>query len=126
MATAILALPAAYLALPHVSQPELEDLIVQANPMIEEEPDAELQALTALLRSAVEPALVAYRQSHYLNSHPNQLSTFEQYQIADNIAEHYEAAFKKAAGSKTVAAAFFQFLRNMLIEEEENAPRQHH
>jgi hypothetical protein len=114
MATNIL--PPDYQVSPIVSQDELEDLIVQVAPNIEEQPYSHMEAMTAQLRSAVEKLLVAYRQSIFLSEHGTTMLPAQHWQLAETIAANYRLAWKFAGTGRTVTRAFDLFLANMDIE----------
>ena len=62
-------IPAEFSVPPVVSQDELEDLIIQVEPEIEERPNWWLKATAGQLRAAFEKLLQGYRQSLYLARH---------------------------------------------------------
>ena len=102
-----------YQVAPLVSQYELEDLIVQADPDIEERP---MEAMTAQLRSAVEKLLIAYRQSIFMSEHGATMLPAQHWQLAEMIAANYRQAWVFAETARTVTRAFNLFLENMDIE----------
>lgn len=108
-----------------ISQNELEDLIFQADPGLEEvllQSDDDLACLTGMLRTAVEHALLAYHQSHYLVCHAQSLELTRRLEVSESIAQHYRQATAIAA-SKTLETALALFLRNVeLAEEDDHAP----
>lgn len=114
MATAIL--PDEYLVPPLVSQDELEDLIFQVDPDIEDRPDWHLKATSAQLRTAVERLLLGYRQSIYMTEHGASMLPPAQWLLSESISDNYRQAWIYAKSMRTVAPAFDLFLANMDIE----------
>lgn len=115
MATNIL--PIEYQTPPLFPHDEVEDLIMQAFPGIEDHPKFLLKNSTSQLQRAIDKALTAYRQSIYLAEHADTLLPLEQWQVSEMVSENYRAAFHAAEASRTVARAFHLFLQRMDIEE---------
>lgn len=113
---AIAILPEDYLVPPIVSQDELEGLIVQIKPDIEELPYWYLKATAAQLRAAVENLLLGYRQSIFMSRHVSLMLPPQQWLLSETIAANYRQAWKFAEAMPTVALAFELFLDNMDIE----------
>jgi hypothetical protein len=114
MANAIL--PEEYLVPPVVSQDELEDLIVQANPDIEDRPYWHLRASAAQLRTAVEKLLLGYRQSIFMTENGASMLPAQLWLLAETISANYRQAWIYAEAACTVTPAFELFLANMDIE----------
>lgn len=100
---------------PEISQLELEGLIVEVNPRIEDKEQL-VDLRVSELRSAVEQFLIAYRQSVYFSEHVNDFSPAQQMEIIENIHTYQVQANKFAAKRKDVKAAFSLFIANMDIE----------
>ncbi|HUX62229.1 hypothetical protein [Sulfuricella sp.] len=114
MANAIL--PEEYLVPPVVSQDELEDLIVQVDPDIEDRPYWHLKASAAQLRDAVEKLLLGYRQSIFMAEHGASMLPAQLWLLAETISANYRQAWIYAESARTVTPAFELFLANMDIE----------
>lgn len=110
-------LPAEYQTPPNVAQNELEDLILQVEPAIEDRPDYYLKA-TAQLRAAVEALLLAYRQSVFLSTHRATLLPADRALLQDSVTTNYDQAWTIARAMRSVGPAFELFITNMNIEEE--------
>lgn len=109
-------IPAEFSVPPVVSQDELEDLIIQIEPEIEDRPYS-LEATAAQLRAAVEKLLVAYRQSLYLTQHGASMLPAQHWLLAETIAANYRQAWAYAAAMPTVVTPALElFLANMDIE----------
>lgn len=109
-------LPAQFDVPPAVSQDELEDLIIQIEPEIEDRPYS-LEATAAQLRAAVEKLLQAYRQSIYLAQHGATMLPAQHWLLAETIAANYRQAWAYAAAMPTVVTPALElFLANMDIE----------
>ncbi len=119
-------LPPDYKVPPMVSQNELEDLIVQVSPDIEDQPYSHLEAMAAQLRCAVENMLVAYRQSIFLSEHGATMLPAQHWQLAETIASNYRLAWNFAETRHTVTRAFDLFLENMDIEGVGSHEQQSH
>lgn len=115
---AINILPVELQSAPHVPDLELEDLLIQADPPLEDETPDRLQELTAQLRGAVEPMLLAYRQTIYLSRSIHSFGPHEQWVLSEHISSNYRCAFNRAASSKVLEKAFHLFMQNMQIEED--------
>lgn len=113
MATSILPVTLEYS--PEISQLELEGLIVEVNPKIEDK-DQLVDMRVSELRSAVEQFLIAYKQSVYFSEHINDFSPAQQMEIIENIHTYQAQAKQYAAKRKDVKAAFSLFIANMDIE----------
>jgi hypothetical protein len=123
---AISIIPAEFSVPPVVSQDELEDLIIQIEPEIEERPYS-LEATAAQLRAAVEKLLLAYRQSLYLAQHGATMLPAQHWLLAETIAANYRQAWAYAAAMPTVVTPALElFLANMDIEGEGNASARYH
>lgn len=116
MATNIL--PAEFQSAPYVPDLELEDLLIQAEPTLEDEMTDRLQNLTAQLREAIEPMLLAYRQAIHLSRSIQSFGPHEQWVLSEHISSNYRCAFNRAASSKVLEKAFHLFMQNMQIEED--------
>lgn len=114
MATAIL--PEEYLVPPIVSQDELEDLIIQVDPDIEERPYWYLKATSAQLRAAVEKLLLGYRQSIFMADHGASMQPIHLWLLAETISANYRQAWIYAEAARSVTPAFELFMANMDIE----------
>lgn len=109
-------IPAEFSVPPVVSQDELEDLIIQIEPEIEDRPYS-LEATAAQLRAAVEKLLQAYRQSLYLAQHGASMLPAQHWLLAETIAANYRQAWAYAAAMPTVVTPALElFLANMDIE----------
>lgn len=127
---AINILPVEFQSAPKVPELELEDLLIQADPSIEDVwlyKPTHLQELTAQLRDAVEPMLLAYSQTIYLSHAVQSLGPNEQRVLSEHISSNYRLAFNRAANSKVIEKAFHLFMQNMKIEEDEghDSPTMH-
>jgi len=113
MATQILSVTA-----PEVPVMELEGLILQASPRIENN-DRLVRELTDKLKVAVEYFLIAYRQAAYLADNFNNHSPASALQIVESIQTYKALADECLKGSKTTTlkAAFDLWVANMDIEE---------
>ncbi len=110
-------IPAQYDVPPVVSQDELEDLIIQVEPGIEDRPDWWLRATAAQFRAAVEKLLLAYRQSIYLAQHGASMLPAQHWLLAETIAANYRQAWAYAeAMPNVVPPALELFLANMDID----------
>lgn len=119
-------IPAEFSVPPVVSQDELEDLIIQIEPEIEDRPYS-LEATAAQLRAAVEKLLVAYRQSLYLAQHGTSMLPAQHWLLAETIAANFRQAWAYAEAMPTVVTPALElFLANMDIEDEGNASAQYH
>lgn len=119
-------IPAEFSVPPVVSQDELEDLIIQIEPEIEDRPYS-LEATAAQLRAAVEKLLVAYRQSLYLTQHGATMLPAQHWLLAETIAANYRQAWAYAAAMPTVVTPALElFLANMDIEDDGNVSAQYH
>lgn len=114
-------LPANLLTPPAVPVLELEDLILQVLPSIENN-DHLIGELVKRLKPAVENFLIAYRQAEFLSSGFNNLSPMEVIQIVEGIHTYKAMANECLKGRRPVKAAFDLFVANMDIEE--NGSRQ--
>lgn len=103
---------------PLVSQHELEDLLIQAHPVLDDEDDVPSH-LTDQLRGAVESMLLAYRQSIYLGRVSESIGPYEQRTLSELISSNYRLAFDRASSCKPVEKAFHLFIQNMQTEIEE-------
>lgn len=120
-------IPAQYDVPPVVSQDELEDLIIQIEPEIEDRPDWWLKATAGQLRAAVEKMLLAYRQSLYLAEHGASMLPAQHWLLTEMIAANYRQAWGYAEAMPTVVAPAFElFLVNMDIEDEGNVSARYH
>lgn len=127
MANAILTFPPEFQVAPVVSQNELEDLIVQVEPQIEDRPDWWLKATAAQLRSAVEYLLLAYRQSLYLVEHGASMPPVQHWLLTETIAANYRQAWRYAEAMPTVVTPALElFVSNMDIEGEGNTSARYH
>ena len=109
-------LPAQFDVPPAVSQDELEDLIIQVEPGIEDRPYS-LETTVGQLRAAVEKLLQAYRQSLYLAQHGASMLPAQHWLLAETIAANYRQAWAYAAAMPTVVTPALElFLANMDIE----------
>jgi hypothetical protein len=117
MATNIL--PVEFQSSPKVPEIELEDLLIQADPRLEDDSPTHLQNLTAQLRDAIEPMLLAYRQSIYLGRVAQSIGPKEQWELSEIISSNYRQAFQRAAAPKSVGIAFQLFIQNMRTEEDD-------
>lgn len=127
MATNIL--PVELHSAPTVPDLEMEDLLIQADPALEDGKADHLHELIAQLRDAIEPMLLAYRQTIYL-SRSIQIQSFgphEQWVLSEHISSNYRCAFTRAAKSKVLEKAFHLFMQNMQIDEEDrfDSPAMH-
>lgn len=127
---AINILPVELQSVPKVPELELEDLLIQADPSIEDVwlyTPTHLQELTAQLRAAVEPMLLAYSQTIYLSHAVQCLGPHEQWVLSEHISSNYRLAFNRAANSKVIEKAFHLFMQNMKIEEDKghDSPTMH-
>jgi hypothetical protein len=123
---AVSIIPAEFNVPPVVSQDELEDLIIQVEPEIEDRPYS-LEATAAQLRAAVEKLLLAYRQSIYLAQHGASMLPAQHWLLAETIAANYRQAWAYAeAMPNVVTPALELFLSNMDIEDEGNASARYH
>lgn len=119
-------IPAEFSVPPVVSQDELEDLIIQIEPEIEERPYS-LEATAAQLRAAVEKLLLAYRQSLYLTQHGASMLPAQHWLLAETIAANFRQAWAYAEAMPTVVTPALElFLANMDIEGEGNASARYH
>lgn len=119
-------IPAAYSVPPVVSQDELEELIIQIEPEIEDRPYS-LEATAAQLRAAVEKLLVAYRQSLYLAQHGASMLPAQHWLLAETIAANFRQAWAYAEAMPTVVTPALElFLANMDIEDEGDASARYH
>ena len=119
-------IPAEFSVPPVVSQDELEDLIIQIEPEIEDRPYS-LEATAAQLRAAVEKLLVAYRQSLYLAQHGASMLPAQHWLLAETIAANYRQAWAYAEAMPTVVTPALElFLANMDIEDEGDASARYH
>lgn len=119
-------IPAEFSVPPVVSQDELEDLIIQIEPEIEDRPYS-LEATAAQLRAAVEKLLVAYRQSLYLAQHGTSMLPAQHWLLAETIAANFRQAWAYAEAMPTVVTPALElFLANMDIEDTGNASAQYH
>lgn len=119
-------IPAEFSVPPVVSQDELEDLIIQIEPEIEDRPYS-LEATAAQLRAAVEKLLVAYRQSLYLAQHGASMLPAQHWLLAESIAANFRQAWAYAEAMPTVVTPALElFLANMDIEDEGNVSAQYH
>lgn len=119
-------IPAEFSVPPVVSQDELEDLIIQIEPEIENRPYS-LEATAAQLRAAVEKLLVAYRQSLYLAQHGASMLPAQHWLLAESIAANFRQAWAYAEAMPTVVTPALElFLANMDIEDEGNVSAQYH
>lgn len=110
-------IPAEFSVPPVVSQDELEDLIIQVEPEIEERPNWWLKATAGQLRAAVEKLLQGYRQSLYLARHGASMLPAQHWLLAETIAANYRQAWAYAAAMPTVVTPALElFLANMDIE----------
>lgn len=127
MANAILTFPPEYQVAPVVSQDELDDLIIQVEPEIEDRPEWWLKATSGQLRAAVEKLLLAYRQSLYLAQHGASMLPAQHWLLAETIAANYRQAWAYAEAMPTVVTPALElFLANMDIEDEGNARARYH
>lgn len=117
MATNIL--PAELHSAPKVPDLELEDLLIQADPALEDGTAEHLQELIAQLRDAIEPMLLAYRQAIYLSRSIHSFEPHEQWVLSEHISSNYRCAFNRAATSMVLERAFHLFMQNMQIDEED-------
>ncbi|HEY3328179.1 MAG TPA: hypothetical protein VGK14_13575 [Novimethylophilus sp.] len=101
---------------PEVWVPELEGLILQALPRIENN-DRLVGELTNKLKTAVEYFLVAYRQTAYLADHFNNHSPAQVLQIVEGIQAYKTLADECVKGKKTLKRAFDLWIANMDIED---------
>jgi len=108
-------LPANLLTSPTVQAMELEGLILQASPRIEN--NDRLVELTDKLKTAVEYFLIAYRQTAYLADHFTDYSPAEILQIVEGIQAYKALADECVEGKKTLKRAFDLWVANMDIEE---------
>lgn len=114
-------IPAEFSVPPAVSQNELEDLIIQVEPEIEDRPNWWLKATAGQLRAAVEKLLLAYRQSLYLAQHGASMLPAQHWLWAETIAANYRQAWIYAeAMPSVVTPALELFLANMDIDEDED------
>lgn len=122
MANAILTFPPEYQVAPVVSQDELEDLIVQVDPQMDQpESDSSLRSAAVQLRAAVEQLLLAYRQSIYLGEHGASLSPAQHCKLAETIAFGFQQAWAYAEAMPTVVTPALElFLKNMDIDGGES------
>lgn len=119
-------IPAEFSVPPVVSQDELEDLIIQIEPEIEDRPYS-LEATAAQLRAAVEKLLVAYRQSLYMAQHGASMLPAQHWLLAESIAANFRQAWAYAEAMPTVVTPALElFLANMDIEGEGNVSAQYH
>lgn len=109
-------LPANLLTSPAVPVMELEGLILQALPRIENN-DRMVGELTIKLKTAVEYFLVAYRQTAYLADHFTNHSPAEVLQIIEGIQAYKALADECVKGKKTLKRAFDLWVANMDIED---------
>jgi len=110
-------IPAQYDVPPVVSQDELEDLIIQVEPEIEDRPDWWLRATAAQLRAAVEKLLQAYRQSLYFAQHGASMLPAQHWLLAETIAANYRQAWVYAEAMPTVVTPALElFMANMDID----------
>ncbi len=125
MATNIL--PVELHSAPKVPDLELEDLLIQADPALEDGKAAHLHELIAQLRDAIEPMLLAYRQTIYLSHSVQSFGPHEQWILSEHISSNYRCAFNRAASSKVLEKAFHLFIQNMQIDEEDghDSPTMH-
>ncbi|MGE4449103.1 MAG: hypothetical protein AB7E15_12495 [Azospira sp.] len=120
-------LSAQYDVPPAVAQAELEDLIIQVEPEIEERPEWWLKATAGQLRAAVEQLLLAYRQSLYLVKHGASMLPAQHWLLAETIAANYRQAWGYAEAMPTVVKPALElFLANMDIEGDGDASAQYH
>lgn len=108
-------LPANLLTPPVVPAMELEGLILQASPRIENN-DRLVGELTDKLRAAVEYFLIAYRQTAYLADHFTDYSPAEVLQIVEGIHAYKTLADECVKGKKSLKMAFEIFQANMDID----------
>jgi len=109
-------IPAEFSVPPVVSQDELEDLIIQIEPEIEDRPYS-LEATAAQLRAAVEKLLLAYRQSLYLTQHGAAMLPSQHWLLAETIAANFRQAWAYAEAMPTVVTPALElFLANMDID----------
>lgn len=124
---AISILPAQYDVPPAVAQDELEDLIIQVEPAIEDRPGWWLKATAGQLRAAVEKLLLAYRQSLYLAQHGASMLPGQHWLLAETIAANYRQAWAYAEAMPTVVTPALElFVSNMDIEGEGDASARYH
>lgn len=113
---AVSIIPAEFNVPPLVSQDELEDLIIQVEPEIEDRPYS-LEATAAQLRAAVEKLLLAYRQSIYLAQHGASMLPAQHWPLAETIAANYRQAWAYAEAMPTVVTPALElFMANMDID----------
>lgn len=117
MATNIL--PAELHSAPKVPDLELEDLLIQADPALEDGTADHLQELIAQLRDVIEPMLLAYRQAIYLSRSIQSFKPHDQWVLSEHISSNYRCAFNRAASSKVLQRAFHLFMQNMQIDEKD-------
>lgn len=127
MANAILTFPPECQVAPVVPQDELDDLIIQIEPEIEDRPAWWLKATAGQLRAAVEKLLLAYRQSIYLSRNGSSMPPARFWLLTETISANYRQAWAYAEAMPTVVAPALElFLENMDIEGEGDTSARYH
>lgn len=97
-----------------ISDPEIEDLLVQAQPSLEDpEQEDELSSLKDDMKIVLRNAATAYVQAETLKRHGNLLTLKQRFDIHRLIADQYQKAFVAAGDSETLQRGLQQFLKNV-------------
>ena len=113
---AVSILPVEYEVPPYVADAELEDLVLQVLPELEDRPAWDLRACTAQLRSAVEKLLLGYRQSLFMAEHGASMLPPQQWLLSETIADNFRWAWRYAEALPALTPAFELFLANMDVD----------